>query len=214
MLSRVGQPESANAISTSADPPVTMPTEEGMTTAAASAEYAAYQSTAGATSPSPLVQRFGPLCPPMKSRTAAARPGAEGGEAAGAAAAAATPAAAAGAMAGRVAVASSATILNPQAPHQARLPIGTAMSELAHGATAESELGATAAVPTVPALHHCHYSGEFCLADNLRGRDRKQSKKLRAVAGMVMVAKGDIDNERQEQEYHRIMVYFILFMSD
>ncbi|XP_065196715.1 uncharacterized protein LOC135828197 isoform X2 [Sycon ciliatum] len=159
LLSRVGQPESANAISTSADPPVTMPTEEGMTTAAASAEYAAYQSTAGATSPSPLVQRFGPLCPPMKSRTAAARPGAEGGEAAGAAAAAATPAAAAGAMAGRVAVASSATILNPQAPHQARLPIGTAMSELAHGATAESELGATAAVPTVPALHHCHYSG-------------------------------------------------------
>ena len=163
----------------------------------------------------------------MKSRTAAARRGAEGGEAAGATAATTTAAAAAaaGAMAGAaataavamegaLAVASSATVLTPQASLQARLPIGTAMPERAHGATAESELGATATVSAVPALHHCHYSGEFCLADILRGRDRKQRKKLREVAVMVMVAKDYIDNERQKQEYNRITVYFILFMCN
>ena len=175
------QPESANAIAARADPPVTMPTEDCTTAAVASAGYAAYQSTAGATSPSPLGQQLAPLCPPMKSRTAAARPGAEGGEVAGvtaasmaapaagamagaaAAATTAAAAAAAGAMAGAVAVASSATVLTPQASLQARFPIGTTMSERAHGARAESEPGATATVPAVPALHHCHHPGEFCL---------------------------------------------------
>eukprot|EP00117_Sycon_ciliatum_P022329 scpid71135/ scgid1608/ len=154
------QPESANAIAARADPPVTMPTKEETTAAAASAGYAVHSSTPGATSSWPDGQQLAPLCPPMKSRIAAARTGAVGGEAAGVAAAAATGAmTAAGAMAGGVAVASSATILNPQAPHQARLPIGTAMSERACGATAESELGATATVSAVPALHHCHYPG-------------------------------------------------------
>ncbi|XP_065198243.1 streptococcal hemagglutinin-like [Sycon ciliatum] len=172
LLSSVGQPESANTIATSADPTVIMPTEDHPTAAAPSSGYAAYQSTPGTTSTSPLGQQVAPLCPPMKSRTAAARRGAEGGEAAGATAATtiAAAAAAAGAMAGAaataavamegaLAVTSSATVLTPQASLQARLPIGTAMPERAHGATAESELGATATVSAVPALHHCHYSG-------------------------------------------------------
>ncbi|XP_065198089.1 uncharacterized protein LOC135829618 [Sycon ciliatum] len=193
LLASAGQPESANAIVTSADPPGTMPTEEGTTAAAASAGYAAYQSTAGAASPSPLGQQVAPMWPPMKSRIAAARTGAVGGEAAGVAAAAATGAmTAAGAMAGAAgamvgaataaataataaaaaaaavamagvaeadALASSATVLTPQASLQARLPIGTATLERVHGATAESELEATATVSAVPALHHRHYSG-------------------------------------------------------
>ena len=183
MLSSVGQLESANAIATRADPSLTMPTEDCTTAAAASAGYAAYQSTPGAASPSPLGQQVAPLCPQMKSRTAAARPGAEGEAAGAAAAASGAMAGAAGATAGAAtaaastgaavaavagvaetdAVASSATVLTPQASLQARLPIGTAMSERACGATAESELGATATVSAVPGLHHCHYSGEFCL---------------------------------------------------
>ncbi|XP_065197736.1 uncharacterized protein LOC135829261 [Sycon ciliatum] len=151
------QPESANAIAARADPPVTMPTEKGMTTAAASAGYAAYHSNAGTKSSWPDGQQLAPLCPPMKSRTAAARPGAEAGEAA---ATAAVAGAAAGAMAGVAetdAVASSATVLTPQVSLQARLPIG--ISERVRGETAESELGATATVSAVPALHHCHYPG-------------------------------------------------------
>eukprot|EP00117_Sycon_ciliatum_P022124 scpid101782/ scgid1608/ len=95
------QPESANAIAARADPPVTMPTKEETTAAAASAGYAVHSSTPGATSSWPDGQQLAPLCPPMKSRIAAARTGAVGGEAAGVAAAAATGAmTAAGAMAG------------------------------------------------------------------------------------------------------------------
>ncbi|XP_065198875.1 uncharacterized protein LOC135830562 [Sycon ciliatum] len=183
LLSWVGQPESANAIATRADTSVTMPTEDCTTAAAASAGYAAYQSTPGAASPSPLEQQVAPLCPPMKSRTAAARPGAEGEAAGAAAAATGAMAGAAGAMAGAAtaaataaaaaaavamaggaeadAVASSATVLTPQASLQARLPIGTVTLERVRAATAESELGATAGVSAVPALHHCNYPAQL-----------------------------------------------------